>query len=250
VIAIGVDIGGTGIKSGLVDTAAGRLVSDRLRTLTPEGGAPEDVAAALAAQLATLGGGELPVGIGYPGVVKGGIAFTAAHLHDRWIGADVGAEMRRAVGRDVVILNDADAAAIAEMRFGAGVGQDGVVLVLTLGTGIGSAMFVGGRLVPNLELGHIEVRGKEGEARAAASVRERKKLSWGEWAERLNEYLDRVDRLVWPDLIILGGGVTKNADRFLGLLHARPPLAVAHLQNQAGIVGAAIHAVDAAPPAA
>lgn len=243
-IAVGVDIGGTGIKSGLVDTVAGRLVSDRLRTLT-RGGDPDHVAAALAEQLAQLGG-DGPIGVGYPGVIKRGVAYMAAHLEDRWIGMDVAAVMRAAAGREVVVLNDADAAGIAEMRIGAGQGVEGVVLVLTLGTGIVSSLFVDGVLVPNTELGHIEVRGKDGEARAAASVRERKGLSWEQWAERLNEYLDRVDRLVWPDLIILGGGVTKNAMRFMPLLRARPRIAVAHLENRAGIVGAAMCAADRA----
>ncbi|MFN8124454.1 MAG: ROK family protein [Thermoleophilia bacterium] len=241
-IAIGVDIGGTGIKSALVDTVRGELVSERLRTLTA-GGAPGHIAAALAEQLAQLGS-DGPIGIGFPGVVKNGVVFTSAHVDDEWQGMDFRAAMREAAGRDVVVLNDADAAALAEARFGVAKDVPGVVLRLTLGTGIGSAMFVDGVLVPNLELGHIEVRGKEGELRAAASVRDRKKLTWEQWAERLNEYLDHVDRLVWPDLIVLGGGVTKNADRFLHLLRARPPIEVARLQNQAGIVGAAMRAAE------
>lgn len=241
-IAIGVDIGGTGIKSALVDTASGELVSERLRTLTA-GGSPGHIAAALAEQLTRLGS-DGPIGIGFPGVVKNGVVFTSAHVDDEWQGMDFRAAMRDAAGRDVVVLNDADAAGLAECRFGAARDVPGVMLMLTLGTGIGSAMFVDGSLVPNLELGHIEVRGKEGELRAAASVRDRKKLSWEEWAERVNEYLDHVTRLVWPDLIVLGGGVTKNADRFLHLLEARAPIEIARLENRAGIVGAAMRAVE------
>ncbi|MFN8110591.1 MAG: ROK family protein [Thermoleophilia bacterium] len=243
---IGVDIGGSGIKSGMVDVVAGILLSDRLRTPTPEGGAPQDVAAEVGKQVQQLGG-EGPVGVGLPCVVKGGIVQTAAHLSKDWIGLNAEQLLREATGRPVVIVNDADAAGIAEMRVGAGRDHHrGVVLMLTLGTGIGSALFVDGVMLPNLELGHIEVRGKEGELRAAASVRDRKKLSWADWAERVNEFLDHAERLLWPDLIILGGGVTKNPDKFVPLLKARATITVAELQNSAGIVGAAMAAADAA----
>lgn len=242
-IRVGVDIGGTGIKSALVDTDTGDLRSDRLRTLTPEAPTPEAVSEVVAEQLGRLGG-EGTVGVGLPAVVQHGTVRTAAHLHADWVGVDAAAAFRERLGRDTVVLNDADMAGIAETRLGAGRDTAGVILMLTLGTGIGSAIFVDGTLVPNLELGHIEVHGEEGEDRAAASVRKREDLSWDEWAERLNEYLDHVERLVWPDVIILGGGVTKKTDRFLERLEARAEIRVATLRNNAGIVGAALMAAD------
>lgn len=242
-IRIGVDIGGSGIKSGLVDTESGELVSERLRTPTPKGGSPKDVVAALATQIQTLGG-EGTVGVGLPCVVQAGTVRTAAHLSKKWLGLDAAALLREGIQREVVVLNDADVAGMAEMRVGVGEGQRGVVLMLTLGTGIGSALFVDGVLVPNLELGHIEVRGKEAELRAAASVRDRRKLSWKAWTRLVNEYLDHVERLVWPDVIMLGGGVTKESEKWVRLLKARAPIRVAELQNRAGIVGAAMAAAD------
>ncbi|HWH15371.1 MAG TPA: ROK family protein [Miltoncostaeaceae bacterium] len=167
-----------------------------------------------------------------------------AHLDPAWVGVHAVERIAEAIGRPCTVLNDADAAGLAEMRTGVGVGRRGVVLMLTLGTGVGSALFVDGHLVPNTEFGHIEIRGRAGEARAAASVRERKGWTWEEWSVRVNEYLDRIDRLVWPDLVILGGGVTKEADAWLPLLRCRPPLMVASLRNSAGIVGAAMRAFD------
>lgn len=242
-IRIGVDVGGTGIKAGLVDTDRGELVSERLRVKTPRDGEPEPVIAEIVGLVQQLGG-EGTVGVGLPVVNSHGIVMTAANLSEQWVGVAATERLEQALGRRCVVMNDADAAGLAEMRFGVGKGNEGVVLMLTFGTGIGSALFVDGVLVPNLELGHIEVRGKDGERRAAASVRERKNLTWEEWAERVNEYLYRIDRLIWPDLIVMGGGVTKEAARFRHLLDCRPPLRIASLMNTAGIVGAAVRAAD------
>lgn len=240
-IRIGVDVGGSGIKAAAVDVMTGELVTERVRMKTPRGGEPGAVIERIVELVGGLGG-EGTVGVGLPAVIVNGIVMTAAHLDPAWVGTHAEERLEAAVGRPVVVLNDADAAGVAEMGHGACADVRGVVLMLTLGTGIGSALFVDGRLVPNTEFGHIEIRGKEGEARAAASVRDRKGLGWEEWTDRLNEYLDRIDRLVWPDLVVLGGGVTKDADQWLHLLKARPRLAVATLRNNAGIVGAAMRA--------
>jgi polyphosphate glucokinase len=239
---IGVDIGGSGIKGAVVDSRRGALASDRIRVPTPQPAKPHAVVAATAALVAELGPDEGPVGIGLPSPICGGHAMAAANIHKSWIGVDAVTAFSEAIGRPCVVLNDADAAGVAEMRFGAGRGVRGVVLMLTLGTGIGSSLFLDGALVPNLELGHIEIRGKDAERRASAGARERKGLSYTQWAPLLNEYLDRIDALIWPDLVILGGGVSKRADRFLPMLDVRPPVVAATLRNEAGIVGAALRA--------
>lgn len=245
---IGVDIGGTGIKAGVVDSRRGELVGERVRVLTPQPATPEAVVAATAELVATLGPTQGPIGVGVPGPIVGGRVLMMANMDTSWVGQPAAELFSAAIGRPVTVLNDADAAAVAEMRFGAGRGVKGTVLVLTLGTGIGSALFVDGVLVPNLELGHIEIRGKDAERRASATARERRGLSWADWAPLLDEYLDRIDQLIWPDLIILGGGISKRADKFLPLLSVRPPVVAAALRNEAGIVGAALRAraLDAA----
>ena len=246
---IGVDIGGTGIKAGIVDARRGALAGERVRVPTPKPADTASVVAATAELVAGLGADSGPVGIGLPAVIKGGRVEMAANLDQSWIGAEAGQLFTEAIGRPVVMLNDADAAAVAEVRYGAGKGVKGVILMLTLGTGIGSAMFVDGVLVPNLELGHIEIRGKDAERRASAGARERRGLSWKNWAPLLNEYLDTVERLVWPDLIILGGGISKKPDKFVPYLTTRAPIVPATLQNTAGIVGAATRAREIlAPP--
>ncbi|MGD9694913.1 MAG: polyphosphate--glucose phosphotransferase [Thermoleophilia bacterium] len=247
---VGVDIGGTGIKGGIVDPRTGDLVGERVRVETPRPAVPDAVLAATAGVIAELGATAGPVGIGLPSAIVGGRAATAANIDESWLGEDVTARFSEAIGRPCALINDADAAGLAEMRFGAGRGVGGVVLLLTLGTGIGSALFLDGRLVPNTELGHIKVRGKDGEARASANARERKGLSYRAWAPILNEYLDAVDALIWPDLIIIGGGVSKKADRFLPLLSVRPPIVAATLRNEAGIVGAAMRARELSAVAA
>jgi polyphosphate glucokinase len=241
---LGIDVGGTGIKAALVDVGRGTLVTDRVRVETPRPARPEAVAAAAAALVDGLGSSL--VGIGFPAVVLAGTTMTAANVDPAWVGAPAEDIFAAALGRPVTLLNDADAAGLAEVRFGAGAAQQGVVLMLTLGTGIGSALFLDGRLVPNTELGHLEIRGRDAEARASAVVREVRGLSWKRWASRLDEYLRRVDALFWPDLVILGGGVSKQASRFMPLLTTRPPVVAAQLHNDAGIVGAALRAVELA----
>jgi polyphosphate glucokinase len=251
--AVGVDLGGSGIKAALVDTERGQLLTERVRVKTPRPAEPAAVIAemrALVSQTAVAGGvstdPDVPVGVGIPSVVIDGVTATAANIDRGWIGFPAARTLSEAFDRRTLVLNDADAAGLAEIRFGAGAGRLGTVLVLTLGTGLGSALFLDGRLVPNLELGHIEIRGRIGEARASATARIRRNLSWERWAEDLDEYLHRVDALIWPDLIILGGGISKQAERFIGRLTVRPPVVPAQLQNNAGIVGAAMHAAERA----
>jgi polyphosphate glucokinase len=241
VSVLGIDVGGSGIKGAPVDFAAGRLAVPRYRIPTPQPATPEAVAAAvvvLAARFDTPG----PVGVAVPAVVKDGIARTAANIDPAWIGCNIGERLHVALGRPVIVLNDADAAGIAEMRYGAGRDQAGTVVMLTLGTGIGSAVFVGGMLVPNTEFGHIMIRGKEAEARASAQVRVLRELSWARWSARLSEVLQTIEALLWPDLFIIGGGVSRKADRFIPLLECRTPVVPAGLGNDAGVVGAALAA--------
>lgn len=250
--AIGVDVGGSAIKAGAVDTATGRLLGSRRRVATPRPSTPAavvDVIAGLVARIGREAGAATgPVGVGVPCVVIGGVTKSAANIDHGWIGFDAGGALATAIGRPVVVLNDADAAGIAEMRFGAGAGRSGTVFVLTLGTGLGSALFIDGKLVPNTELGHMEIRGADAEHRSAAVARVRDRLSWEAWAADLDEHLHAIDRLFWPDLIILGGGVSQDADRFLRYLSVRPPVVPAELRNDAGIVGAAMAAAEAAQP--
>lgn len=240
---LGIDIGGSGIKGAPVDLDAGKFAADRLRIPTPDGGKPDDVAGVVAQIVANFGDVDGPVGCTFPAVMQNGVALTAANVDDSWIGTDAQALFRQATGREFVVVNDADAAGIAEMRYGAGKGEAGVVLMLTLGTGIGSALFVDGTLVPNTELGHLEVRGKEAEHRAADSVREQHDLKWKDWAERLDEVIAAMDRILWPRLVLLGGGVSKKSDKFLHHMHPRVQVAPAQLLNDAGIIGAALATV-------
>lgn len=235
------DIGGSGIKGCLVDLEQGRLVGERLRIETPQPSLPEavyDVVGQIVAHFGWTG----RIGVTFPGVMKQGVAHTAANVDKSWIGTDVDANLDRLIPGTVETLNDADAAGIAEMRFGAGRGRGGVVLMLTFGTGIGSALFVDGHLVPNTEFGHIQVDGEDGERRASAAAREREDLGYPEWARRVDRYLDVLEAGVWPDLIIVGGGVSKKAHKWLPLLSTRTPVVPAQLQNDAGIVGAALAA--------
>jgi polyphosphate glucokinase len=240
---LGIDIGGSGIKGALVDTRTGKLVSERLRLDTPSNSAPPKVARVVA-ELVTLSRWKGKIGCTFPGVIRRGIIYTAANMDKDWIGVNGETVLRRKTGCAVHLLNDADAAGIAEMQFGAGKNKAGVVLVLTFGTGIGSALFVDGKLVPNTELGHIELRSKEAEARAAARVRDEENLSWKKWAARVNEYLNRIEGLLSPDLMIIGGGVSKRSAEFLPLLETRARIVPARLRNDAGIVGAALAAAN------
>jgi polyphosphate glucokinase len=249
-LAIGVDVGGSGIKVGVVDVAQGTLVRPRLRVATPNPSTPSAMVPAIVRTVARaikeVGGvaPETPVGIGVPCVVIEGITKTAANIDAGWIDFDAGRALGVALKRPVHVLNDADAAGLAEMRFGAGSGQRGVVLVLTLGTGVGSGMFNDGVLMPNTELGHMEIRGRDAERRSAAVARTRRGLSWKAWAMDLDEHLAAIDKLFWPNLIILGGGVSKQPDKFIPRLNVRPPVVPARLRNDAGIVGAAMAAVE------
>lgn len=250
-LAIGVDIGGTGIKVALVDLDRGSFASERLRVRTPQPATPKAVIAATAGLVERLR--QLPdgravalAGIGIPSVVMHGATKSAANIDDGWIGFAAEPAFGAALGLPVALVNDADAAGLAEMRFGAGRGRDGVVLVLTIGTGVGSGLFVDGRLVPNTELGHLQIRGRDAERRSSAVARQRRHLSWKRWAKDLDEHLDTIDRLLSPDLIILGGGISKVADRFMPYLSVGRPIEPAQLLNDAGIVGAALFAGERA----
>ena len=233
----GVDVGGSGIKGAPVDLDTGRLLAERVRVETPQPATPEAVISVVGQVLGDSAG---RFGLTLPSVVVDGTALTAANIDPSWVGTDVRALVQAATGREAVVVNDADAAGVAEVRFGAAQGVRGTVLLLTLGTGIGSALFRDGALVPNTELGHLELDGHEAEHRASDAARKRHDLSWEQWAQRLNAYLDHVDLLVRPDLVVLGGGVSKKADQWLHLLDVRPPVRPAGLKNDAGIVGAAL----------
>lgn len=238
---LGVDIGGTGIKGAPVDTAKGTLLAERFRVPTPQPSKPEAVAEVVA-EVAQNFKWKGPIGCTFPAVVKQGVVYSAANVDKTWIGANGQVVLEQSTGCTVTLVNDADAAGIAEMRFGAGKGHNGVVIMLTLGTGIGSAIFINGTLVPNTELGHLEIRGKDAEQRASDHIRQEKELSWPQWAERVDEYLQRVEMLFSPDLFIVGGGVSKKHERFLPLLNTRAQILPAQLLNDAGIVGAALAA--------
>jgi polyphosphate glucokinase len=235
----GLDIGGSGIKGAPVDTKTGELVQERVRVKTPQP-ASETTSRAVWTMASGVAGWQGPVGCGFPAVVKAGVLQTAANVDKAAIGFDLGAALREELDTQVSVVNDADAAGLAEMRWGAGKDHDGVVLMLTLGTGIGTALFIGGRLVPNTELGHIEVRGKDAEHRASDTARKRDDLNWKHYAGRLDEYLHRVENLLWPDLIIVGGGISKKSEKYFPHLTNRTEVVRAEMQNNAGIAGAAL----------
>ena len=243
----GVDIGGSGIKGAPVDLRVGSLDGERLRTPTPRPSVPDAVADVVGMVVERFGWTG-PLGVTLPCVIKQGTAHTAANVDAAWIGTDAADLFHRRTGSPVMVLNDADAAGLAEMRFGAGRGRDGVIVLLTFGTGIGSALFLDGELVPNTEFGHLEVDGHDGETRAAAAARDTEELSWEEWAGRVSRYLQVLENLVWPDLIIAGGGVSKKAQMWLPLLECRTEVVAAALQNSAGIVGAAVAAAEGRVP--
>jgi polyphosphate glucokinase len=250
----GLDIGGSGIKGAPVNTRTGKLIGGRVRAPTPRAGRPDDVVAT-AVKVVSRAGWDGPVGVGFPGVVKEGVIHTAANVDKSFIGFDLGERLRQELGSPIQIVNDADAAGLAEIRWGAGVGVEGVVLMLTLGTGIGTALFIGGKLVPNTELGHIELHGGDAEAYASDRARKVANLSWNEWSARLVEYLRKMEDLLWPDLIIIGGGVSKRSEKFLPQVKTRTEIVPAEMLNAAGIAGAALAYVPEAsvppePPAA
>ncbi len=239
--AIGIDIGGTGIKGALVDVKDGELISDRIRVETPAGGEPEAIADAVGQIVRKLNSGlrHYPVGICFPAVVKHGTTMSAANVSKRWIGLNADQLFTSKLGTSVHVVNDADAAGIAEMRFGAGKKRKGLVIMTTLGTGIGTALFIKGELVPNAELGHLEIQGVDYETKAAFSAKERENLDWSAWAERLQTYYSTLEKLFSPDLIIIGGGVSKNHAEFLPKLRLNAEIVPAQKRNNAGILGAA-----------
>jgi polyphosphate glucokinase len=241
--AIGVDVGGSGIKGAPVDVAGGAFAADRVRIPTPLPATPAAVSATIADVVGQLGATG-PIGITMPAVVRNGVVETAANIDPSWIGVDAAALFGTTLGRPVTVLNDADAAGLAEMRFGAGKGHTGSVVVVTLGTGIGSALFTDGVLVANTELGHLPLEDGDAEDWAADSARDRDDLSWKHWAHRLQQYFELLESLVWPELVIVGGGVSKKAEKFLPRIEIRTPLVAARLQNEAGIIGAAVHSLS------
>ena len=248
-LAIGLDFGASGIKGAVVDIRTGELAGERLRVPTPQPSVPREVVGvmvglvnSLAEPLGREAGPTLPVGVGLPAAIRGGDTLTAANIDSAWIGFPAERELSAAMRRTVVAANDADLAGLAEMRFGAGKGHEGMVIVLTIGTGIGTALFMDGRLVPNTELGHLELGGRDAEEKAAELARSRLKLKWPEWAVGFDAYLHLLERLFWPDLFILGGGASKRADNYLSYLTVKTPIALAAFRNNAGIIGGAISA--------
>lgn len=238
---LGIDIGGTGIKGAPVDTDTGALLASRHRIATPELAKPKPVARVVG-ELCAYFGWQDPVGCGFPAVVRQGVVYTAANIHKSWIETNAEALFSEAAKCPVHVLNDADAAGLAEMAFGAGKDQKGVVLMVTIGTGLGTVLFTDGKLVPNLELGHIELNGEDAEVRATDAARKRDKLSWKKWGKRFDFYLTSLEKLLWPDLIILGGGVIKKYEEFVPFLTVKAKVVPAQFLNDAGIVGAALSA--------
>lgn len=244
--AIGIDIGGTGIKGAVVDTKNGELVGERIRFETPEGGTPKDIANVVAKLIDTLPDAKrnMTVGICFPAVVMHGRTMSAANISKEWIGLDADAMFEKRLRREVHVMNDADAAGVAEVKFGAAKRAKGTTIMTTLGTGIGTAIFINGKLVPNAELGHLEIDGVDYETKASFAAKERENLSWDEWAARLQKYYSRLEALLSPDLIIVGGGVSKQWEEFLPKLNLRATIVPAQKRNSAGILGAAKVAQD------
>lgn len=246
-LGFGVDVGGSGIKGGVVDLVTGELIGDRYKFATPQPSTPEAVASVVA-QIVAHFEWTGPVGVTLPAVVTAGVARSAANIDRAWIGTDAKALFADALGHEsVTVLNDADAAGVAENRYGAGNGTNGVVLLLTFGTGIGSAVLVDGVLLPNTELGHLEVGGEEAEHRAASSVKDVKNLSYREWADEVSKVFEAIEALLSPDLFIAGGGISRDSEKWIPLLSTRTPVVAATLLNTAGIVGAALESTSATP---
>ena len=240
-ITLGIDIGGSGIKGATVRTTTGEMIGERIRIETPTPSTPENCAQVvreLVQQLNYHG----PIGVTFPAVVRHGVTLTAANVDKSWINCHAEKLLHKVTGMPVVVLNDADAAGIAEIDFGAGKGARGTVAMFTFGTGIGSAFFIDGVLLPNTEFGHLLIRGKDAEKRASAKAKEDKDLKWDEWAERVNEFFVEIDKLFTPDLIIIGGGISKKFDKFVKYLKSNADIVPAKLLNDAGIVGAAMAA--------
>ena len=238
---LGIDVGGSGIKGAPVDISTGELVAERYRIKTPKGAKPKPVAETVA-KIANYFEWNGPIGIGFPAPIKGGVAMMAANISGQWVGVNADELFSKATDCPCTTMNDADAAGLAEMEFGAGSGQPGTVIVLTLGTGIGTAIFHRGKLLPNTEFGHLEMNRKDAEYRASDFARQRDDLSWKKYAKRLSKYLAAMEKLFWPDLFIIGGGISKDHEKFLPLLTTEAPVVPAQQFNNAGIVGAALAA--------
>ena len=240
---LGIDVGGSGIKGAPVDIETGKLLAERVRIKTPEKAEPEPVAEVVA-QIAQSFDWKGPIGIGFPAPIKNGVAMMAANVSENWIGINADQLFTSITGCPCKVGNDADVAGLAEMTFGAGKDQAGTVIMLTLGTGIGTAIFSDGHLLPNTEFGHLEMDGKDAEYRASDAARQRKDLSWKKYAKRLNSYLITMEKLFWPDLFIIGGGISKVHEKFIPLLTVEAKVLPAQFQNEAGIVGAALFTRD------
>jgi polyphosphate glucokinase len=240
---LGIDIGGSGIKGAPVNTDSGELLAARYRIATPQPSKPEAVAEVVA-QVAKNFAWSGQIGCGFPAVIRHGVAYSAANISKKWIGANAASLFEAATGCPVCVVNDADAAGLAEMTFGAGRGRMGVVLIVTVGTGLGSALFIDGHLVPNTEFGHIELGGQDGETYASDAARKREGLSMRRWARRFNLYLNTLEKLLWPDLIILGGGISKEFETFRPEIQVQAEIVPAQALNEAGIIGAALSAIN------
>lgn len=238
---LGIDVGGSGIKGAPVDTESGEMLAERIRIKTPKDAEPQPIADVVA-EIARSFNWNGPIGIGFPAPIKAGIAMMAANVSPKWVGTNADDLFTKTSGCDCTLINDADAAGLAEMKFGAGRGQPGTVIMLTLGTGIGTAIFYRGNLLPNTEFGHLDMLGRDAEHRVSDAARQRDELTWKKFAKRLNRYLQEMEKLFWPDLFIVGGGISKEAEKYLPLLRIQTPIIPAQLLNQAGIVGAALAA--------
>lgn len=238
--AVGIDIGGTGIKGAVVDLKSGQLLTARVKVATPEGGEPEAIIATVVDLVAGFGvAKKTPVGVCFPAAIVDGHTMSAANVSDAWIGLAAEKKFEKALGRDIHFVNDADAAGVAEVEYGAAHKAKGLTIVTTLGTGIGTALLIDGHLIPNAELGHLEIDGVDWETRAAYSIKEREDLSWTDWAARLQKYYTRLEAYFYPELFVVGGGVSKHHEEFLPLLDLKTPIVPAKLRNNAGIMGAA-----------
>ena len=238
---LGIDVGGSGIKGAPVDTKTGKLLAERLRIKTPKKAEPQPVTEVVA-EITKSFNWQGPIGIGFPAPIKSGVALMAANVSEKWVGTNADDLFTKVTGCDCTMINDADAAGLAEMKFGAGKGQPGTVILVTLGTGIGSAIFYRGNLLPNTEFGHLDMDGKDAEHRASDAVRQRDNLSWKKYAKRLDKYLAQMEKLFWPDLFIIGGGISKESEKYIPLLRLEAPVVPALFLNEAGIVGAALAA--------
>ena len=238
---LGIDVGGSGIKGAPVNIFSGKLTAERFRVKTPKGAEPQDVAGVIN-EIVQHFNWSSPVGIGFPAPIKQGIVKMAANISPNWVGMNADDFLTQATGCNVTVGNDADVAGLAEMRFGAGRGQRGTVILLTLGTGIGSAVFFGGKLVPNTEFGHLEIEGEDAESRASDAARQREDLSWKKYGKRLNRFMLQMEKLFWPDLFIIGGGISKESEQYIPLLTVEAKVVPANFLNEAGIVGAALAA--------